>query len=178
MNTLDQKIDHLPTAPGVYLTVLAVAAGLTIRSIVRNLRGPHRPSAVGVLPTRAALRVCVTELEALNREQNERSWRLADDIGEEGAVTRWQVWAREWEQRVEDLSDRCRLDAGHPDPGVLEFGGLDEIARARDMVLALHRYYAAQVNRFAGEQAKLAKAAADALREARAALARPPPERR
>ncbi len=161
----------------IYLTVIAVAAGLTIRSIVGNLRGPHRPAAVGVLPTRAALRVCVTELEALNREQNERAWRLADEMGERDAVARWQVWAREWEQRVEDLSDRCRLDADHPDPRELGFGGLDEIARARDAVLQLHRYYAAQVNRFAGEEAKLASSAADALREARAALARPPERR-
>ncbi len=161
----------------VYLAVVAIAAGLTIRSVVRNLRGPHRPAAVGLLPTRAALRVCVTELEALNREQNERSLRLADEMGAEGAVTRWQVWAREWEQRVEDLSDRCRLDADRPDPRVQGFGGVDEIAAARDAVLALHRYYAAQVNRFASEEGKLAKAAADALREARAALARPPGRR-
>ncbi len=158
----------------VYLTVLAITAGLTIASIVRNLRGPHRPDEVGALPTRAALRVCVNELEALNREQNERSWRLADEMGEEGAVNRWQVWAREWEQRVEDLSDRCRLGAEHPDPGELGFRGMDELAAARDAVLSLHRHYSAQVNRFAGEEARLAKAAADALREARAALARPP----
>ncbi len=161
----------------VYLTVLAVSAGLTLTSIVRNLRGPNRPDTAGVLPTRAALRVCVNELEALNHEQNERSWRLADEMGEEGAVHRWQVWAREWEQRVADLSDRCRLDAEHPDPIVLGFRGVDEIAAARDAVLALHRYYSAQVNRFAGDEARLAKAAADALREARSALARPPERR-
>lgn len=157
---------------GVYLTVIALALGLTIRSIVKNLQGPHRPAAVGALPTRAALRVCVTELEALNKEQSERAWRLADEAGEGDAVAHWQVWSREWEQRVEDLADRCRLDADEPDPQ--GFGGRRELARARDAVLALHRGYTVQVNRFAAEQARLAVSADAALHEARAALARPP----
>jgi hypothetical protein len=159
----------------VYLTVVGVAVGLTIRSVVKHLRGPHRPAAQGVLPTRAALRVCVTELEGLHREQNERAWRLGADIGEEDAVARWRTWSREWEQRVDDLADRCRLDAEDPDPQA--FGGRKELSRAREAVLALHRAYAAQVNRFAQEDARLAHAAAQALHEARAALARPPSRR-
>ncbi len=159
----------------VYLTVIAVASGLTIRSIVKNLRGPHRPAEVGMLPTRAALRVCVTELEALHREQNERAWRLGVEVGEKDAVAHWQIWSREWEQRVEDFADRCRLDADEPDPQ--GFGGRAELARARDAVRALHRAYGLQVNRFAADQDRLAAAAAEALRGARAALARPPERR-
>ncbi len=155
----------------LYLLVVAAAVGLTIRSIVKNLRAPPRPSAVGVLPTRAALRVCVNELEALHREQSDRAWRLGDELAEGEAVERWQVWAREWEQRVDDLAERCRLDASDPDPQ--GFGGREELARARQAVLAVHRAYAAQVNRFAKEEASLARSAAGALREARAALARP-----
>jgi len=156
----------------VYLLVVGVSVGLAVRSIVKNLRAPHRPAAVGVLPTRAAIRVCVNELEALHREQNARAWRLADEIAEGETVERWQAWARDWEQRVDDLADRCRLDASDPDPQ--GFGGRLELARARDAVLALHRAYAAQVNRFAQEEADLARAASDALEAARAALARPP----
>ena len=91
-----------------------LALAVVVTSVVRNLRGPHRPPATGALPTRAALRVCVTELEALHAEQNERAWRLADEIGEGDAIERWEVWAREWEQRVDDLADRCRLDAANP----------------------------------------------------------------
>jgi len=159
----------------VYLVVVGVSVGVTIRSIVKNLKGPHRPVAAGVLPTRAALRVCVNELEGLHREQNDRAWRLGADVGEGDAVERWQVWAREWEQRVADLADRCRLDAGDPDPQ--GFGGRTELGRARDAVLALHRSYAAQVNRFAQEEAGLARQADRTLREARAALARPPARR-
>ena len=156
----------------VYLVVVAVSAGLAIRSIVKNLRAPHRPAAVGVLPTRAAMRVCVNELEALHREQNERAWRLGDEIAEGEPVDRWQKWSRDWEQRVDDLADRCRLDASDPDPQ--GFGGRVELAHARDAVLALHRVYAAQVTRFAQQDAELARAAADALEAARAALAHPP----
>ncbi len=156
----------------VYLLVVGVSVGLAVRSIVQNLRAPHRPAAVGVLPTRAALRVCVNELEALHREQNARSWRLADEISEGESVDRWQAWAHDWEQRVDDLADRCRLDATDPDPQ--GFGGRAELARARDAVLALHRAYASQVARFAQQEAELARAASDALEGARAALARPP----
>jgi hypothetical protein len=156
----------------VYLLVVGVSVGLAVRSIVKNLRAPHRPAAVGVLPTRAAIRVCVTELEALHREQSERAWRLGDEIAEAEPLDRWQAWSRDWEQRVDDLSDRCRLDANDPDPQ--GFGGRAELAKARDAVLAVHRAYAAQVNRFAREEADLARTAADALDAARSALARPP----
>lgn len=159
----------------VYLLVVGIAVGLTIRSVVKNLRGPHRPAAVGALPTRAALRVCVTELEALQEEQNARAWRLADSVGEDGAIPRWRAWSQDWEQRLDDLGDRCRLDANDPDPQ--GFGGRKELARARDAVLELHRAYAAQVNRFAQDQAKLAQAATAALDEAREAASRPPEHR-
>lgn len=159
----------------VYLVVVFGSVGLTIRSIVKNLTGPHRPAAAGTLPTRAAMRVCVTELEGLHREQNDRAWKLGAEIGEADAVERWQVWAREWEQRMADLADRCRLDADDPDPQ--GFGGRAELARARRAALALHRAYAAQVNRFSQEEARLAREAEQALREAREALARPPGKR-
>ncbi len=155
-----------------YFVILALALGVALTSIVRHLRGPHRPSVTGALPTRAAMRVCVTELEALHREQNLRSWRLGEEIGEEGAVQRWEIWARDWEQRVDDLADRCRLDAKEPDPQ--GFGGREELARAREAVLALHRGYRAQVNRFAQEEADRAKRVNEALEQAREASTRPP----
>lgn len=159
----------------IYLLVVGVSSGLAIRSIVKNLRGPSQTVAAGTLPTRAALRVCVVELEALHKEQNDRAWRVGTEAGEGDAVHRWQVWSREWEQRVRDLAERCRLDAGDPDPQ--GFGGREELARARDAVLAVHRGYTAQVNRFAQQEVGLARAATAALQEARAALARPPERR-
>ena len=158
----------------VYLAVVTIAVGLTIRSVVQNLRGPHRTSVVRALPTRATLRVCVTELEALHREQNERAWRLGSEVGESDAVARWQSWARDWEQRLDDLGDRCHLEAGGQEA---EYAGRAELAAARNAVRAVHRAYTAQVNRFAREEANLARAAAAALAEARAAAARPPERR-
>jgi hypothetical protein len=154
----------------IYLTVVAVAVGLTIRSVVKNLRGHHRPPTA-TLPTRAALRVCVTDLEALQREQNERAWRLGDELGDKAdAISRWQAWSREWEQRMDDLADRCRLDADE-DPARL--GGLRALADARDAILALHRAYGMQVNRFAQEDAALAAQVAEALERARGVVNRP-----
>ncbi len=159
----------------LYFALIVVASTLVVRSVVRNLRGPHRPPATGALPTRAALRVCVTELEALHQEQNERAWMLGQHIGERGAIEHWEIWAREWEQRVDDLADRCRLEASDPDPQ--GFGGRRELARARAAVLELHRAYRAQVNRFAQEDADLARNATAALLDAREALAHPPERR-
>lgn len=153
----------------VYLTVVAVAIGLTVRSVVKSLRGPPRPSVT--LPTRAAVRVCLTELEGLNKEQNERAWRLGAELAEGGdAVRRWQVWSREWEQQLDDLSSRCRLDTDDRGPGA--FPGRPELAAARDAVLRVHRGYTLQVNRFAQEQAALARDAAEALQAAQSAVSR------
>ncbi len=151
----------------IYLTVVAVAVALTIRSIVTSLRGPPRPSAT--LPTRAAVRVCLTELEALHKEQNERAWRLSSELADgAGAVRRWQAWSHDWEQRLDDLSGRCRLDADDREP--TGFAGRKELAEARDAVRRVHRAYALQVNRFAQDEANLARGAAEALRAAHAAV--------
>ncbi len=89
-------------------------------------------------------------------------------------MTRWRAWAIEWEQRVKDLADRCHLD-GDADPQA--YPGRKELAAARDRVLAVHRAYSMQVNRFAQEQANLVEGAASALREARRAVWRPPERR-
>jgi hypothetical protein len=150
----------------VYLAVVAVAVVLTIRSVVKSLRGPPRPSAT--LPSRAAVRVCLVELEGLNREQNERAWKLGSDQAEgSDPVRRWQVWSREWEERLDDLSSRCRLDTEGEG-----FPGRGELASARDAVLRVHRGYTLQVNRFAQEQATLSREAAESLHAAQAAIDR------
>ncbi len=155
-----------------YFAAIVLGLVILLSSVVKHLRGPHRPPYTGALPTRATLRVCVTELEALQREQNARAWKLADGIGTEDAVPRFEAWARDWEQRIDDLSDRCRLDASDPDPQ--GFGGRAELARARDAVLALHRAYRQQVNRVAQEDERLARDAGEALEKAHDALQRSP----
>jgi hypothetical protein len=153
-----------------WFLAVAISVGVVVANVIRHLSGPHRPAATGALPTRASIRVCVKELEGLNREQNERAWRLGAEVGEEGALAAFDAWSREWEQRVEDLADRCRLDATPPDPQ--GFGGRAQLDQARDDVLALHRAYRAQATRFAQEEAELARKAARSLEAAQQAVVR------
>ncbi|HTP26967.1 MAG TPA: hypothetical protein VMK12_15100 [Anaeromyxobacteraceae bacterium] len=147
-----------------YFFVLLAGIGLFSLSIVRNLRGPRRPPREeGPLPTRAALRVCFADLENLYREQNARAWGLGTEFDGPDSLSRWNTWAREWERKVDDLADRCRLDGASGEDAAAR----SELAAARDALLALHRAYATQVNRFAQEQGELAQGAAEALAHAR-----------
>jgi hypothetical protein len=154
-----------------YLLAIALAIGVMIFSIGKNLTGNRSPGR-GALPTRAVARVCAEELDALYLELNQRAWKLGGEVGGGDAIARFNLWSEGWEQRLEDLGDRCRLDISTGDPG--EFNGREELAQARDAVLALHRAYRAQVNRFAGEQAELARSAAAAIELARQRAGRQP----
>ena len=150
----------------VYFAAVLLGIGLFAGSVMRNLKGPERPRSAGPLPTRAALRVCMADLDALYREQNQRAWALGTELEDLDPVGAWVAWSRTWELRLDDLSDRCRLDQEGEDDG----GARAELAGARDALLALHRVYAAQVNRFALEKGDLARAAAEALAHARVAV--------
>jgi hypothetical protein len=153
----------------VYFAIALTGVGLMATSVARSLRGPPRPErAPGALPTRAALRVCLSDLEILYREQNQRAWALGTEFEGPDPLGTWRAWARGWEERVDDLSDRCRLDAG----GGEDAAARAELAAARDALRALHRVYTAQVNRFAQEEGDLANAAAEALAHAREAVGR------
>ena len=151
----------------VYFAVALLGIGLTIASVAGHLRGPRRPTPAAALPTRAALRLCLVDLEALYREQNQRAWALGTEFEGPDPLATWSAWARKWEAQVEDLSERCRLDAPDRGEGYRERA---EMAGARDAMRALHRAYQAQVNRFAQEEGNLAKAAAEALAHAREAV--------
>jgi len=150
-----------------YFAAAFIGIGTLVFNVARNLRGPTRPQPAGALPTRAALRLCLTDLEGLYREQNHRAWALGAEFEGPDPLATWNVWARAWERRVEDLADRCRLDASDKGEGYQE---RTELAAARDAMLALHRAYQAQVNRFAREEGDLANAAAEALAHARRAV--------
>jgi hypothetical protein len=154
----------------IYFIVILLPIGLVVTSVVRHLRSPPRPGGAVTLPTREAARVCAQELEALHASQNRRAWALGQEIGRPDAVARFLEWSQDFERRLEDLSDRCHLDGGEPERG---FRGRAELAQARDAVLAVHRAYRAQANRFAQEEADLALAAADALAVAKDAARQP-----
>ncbi len=152
-----------------YFAVALVGIGLMATSITRSLRGPARaPRPAGALPTRAALRVCLVDLEGLHAEQNGRAWALAQGLEARDPLGSWAAWSREWERRVDDLSDRCGLDTAAGEDAQAR----GELAAARDAVLALHRAYTAQVNRFAQEQGDLLQAVAEAMAHAREAVDR------
>ncbi len=142
-----------------YFVVILVPIALVITSVVRHLRTPYRASEADAL--RPSLRVCVQELELLQREQNKRAWALGEEMGRPDALQRFLLWSQDFERRVGDLGARCHLEGGDG------FRGRAELARARDAVLELHRAYRAQANRFAQEEADLAVAAAAALASAK-----------
>jgi hypothetical protein len=151
----------------VYFAATLLGVGIMVFSVARHLRGPPRPAPSRELPTRAALRLCLGDLESLYREQNQRAWALGAEFEGKDPLGTWNAWARKWERQVEDLGDRCGLDAAGKGEGYRE---RTELAAARDAVLALHRAYQAQVNRFAQEEGDLANAAAEALAHAREAV--------
>lgn len=152
----------------LYFAAIAVAVGFFAVSVVKTLRGRTRgspPAATSALPTRATLRVCMDELDQLYQEQNQRAWAMGTRFEGASPLAAWRDWAPRWEERVADLSDRCRLDVTRGDWGEQRA----EMAAARDAMLALHRAYTAQVNRFADEHGDLARAAAEAMTHARKA---------
>jgi len=153
----------------LYFAVALGGSALFAGSVARHLRGAPRPAASGALPTRAALRLCMGDLDDLYREQNQRAWALGVEFEGRDPLGTWNRWAQVWERKVDDLADRCRLDASDKGEGQRE---RTELAAARDALKALHRAYQAQVNRFAQEEGDLAQAAAEAFAHAREAVER------
>jgi hypothetical protein len=153
----------------LYFGCVLFGVGLVIVSVARQLRGPERGAPGAAPPTRAALRVCLVDLEALSNEQHRRAWALGGELEREQPFEDWNEWSRGWERRVDDLSERCALDADDRDaPGL---AARTEMAAARDAMRALHRAYSLHLNRFAAEQGDLVRGAAEALAHARIAVA-------
>ena len=154
-----------------YFGVIAVVGTFFLTSVVRDLRGrPRQAAPAGAIPTRAALRGCLADLEGLYREQNQRAWALGTEFEGPDPLATWTGWAPRWLEQVEDLADRCRLDVATRGEEFLE--ERTEMAAARDAMMALHRVYNAQVLRFANEEGDLARAAAEAMAHARNAVRR------
>jgi hypothetical protein len=153
----------------LYFAVVLFGIGLMAVSVGRNVLGtPGSYEARGRLPSRAELRSCLVDLELLLQEQNQRGLTLAVGASARDPIEAWNTWSRDWEKRLGALQDRCALSAvAGPDAKLR-----GELALARDSVLALHRAYSEQLNRFAEEQAEHANAAAQALARAREQMAR------
>jgi hypothetical protein len=166
----DPKLRPYRTAAWIlYFSTIAVAVGFFVVSVVRTLRGRARrapPVATSAIPTRATLRVCMDDLDGLYVEQNQRAWSMGSHFEGAAPLATWRDWSPRWEERVEDLSDRCRLDVAKGEWAAERA----EMAAARDAMLALHRAYTAQVNRFADEHGDLARGAAETMAHAREAV--------
>lgn len=152
----------------IYFVAVLLGIGIVVVSVARNLYGGGHHATSGPPRTRAALRVCLTELESLFREQNQHAWGLAAEMEHPAPFQRWSEWAAGWETRVTDLSDRCGLDV--QDAREAGLNERTEMAAARDAMLALHRAYAIEVTRFAADHGDLVQAAAEALAHARVAV--------
>jgi hypothetical protein len=167
--TRDPRLRPYRTAAWVfYFAAIAIAVGFFLVSVVRTLGGRSRrspPAATSALPTRATLRVCMDDLEALYAEQNQRAWAMGTHFEGTSPLATWRDWAPRWEERVQDLSDRCRLDVAKGEWAAQRA----DMAAARDAMMALHRAYTAQLNRFGEEHGDLARAAAESMRHAREA---------
>ena len=165
----DPKLRPYRTVAWVaYFAAIGIAVGFFVVSAVKTLRGnPRRREAVAssAIPTRATLRVCIDDLDALYTEQNQRAWAMGSRFEGSRPLATWRDWAPRWDDRVEDLSERCRLDVAKGEWAVERA----EMAAARDAMIALHRAYTAQVNRFADEHGDLARAAAETMAHAREA---------
>jgi hypothetical protein len=150
----------------LYIGIILVMVSLTVVSVARTLRGTVHPRpSEGPLPTRAALRVCFSDLEILYQDQNRHAWVLAADLDGKDPLAAWSSWSHRWESKLDDLSERCRLDSlADGEEGVTQRA---ELAEARDAVLLLHRSYNGFVNRFADQYRDLVRSTADALARAR-----------
>jgi hypothetical protein len=155
----------------IYFAAIVLGVGIVVVSVAKQLRGPARRGPPAPPPTRAALRLCLADLEDLFREQNQRAWRLAADLERPAPFRTWQDWAQDWAARLDDLSDRCGLDAD--DPKQDGYAERSELAASRDALKALHRAYGQHVARFAADHGELVQAAAESLAHARIAVSRP-----
>ena len=158
----------------IYLTVVALAVGVTVRSVVRNLRGPPRPSVRAADPGRAprlrhraggAPPRAERARLAARRTRGRRATRCC--AGRRGRASGSSGSTTSPTAAGSTRTSRTRRASA---------GGRSWRA-ARDAVLRLHRAYAAQVNRFAQEEANLARGAAAALRRRRTSRWRVRPSR-
>lgn len=156
----------------LYIGTISLVVLLMVVSIARTLRGTVRPRpSEGPLPTRTALRVCVADLDLLYQDQNRHAWALGADLEGADPLKAWSAWSQRWEKRIDDLSDRCRLD--HLTEGEEGVAERSELASARDAVKTLHHAYSGFISRFADQNRELTRAAAEALARARQAVSGP-----
>jgi len=137
----------------LYGAVCLVLFALILRSVVGDLYGRRAPD-----PARQAPTACLEDVERLYGQISARAVQPAPGGLEGGALTReWDAWSRGWEDELDRVSQRCRLDG---EPGSRALGdaldGIEEIRR--------------RLSRSGADAAEEARRVKDALVQARREL--------
>ena len=90
-----------------YGAVCAVLFVQLIRSVVGDLYGHRREATAQQNPT-----ACLDDVERLYAQISARAVQPAPGGLEGGALAReWDAWSRRWEDEVDAVSSRCKLDS-------------------------------------------------------------------
>src|SRR2546430_14342978 len=90
-----------------YGAVCAVLFLQLIRSVVGDLYGHRREATAQQNPT-----ACLDDVERLYAQISARAVQPAPGGLEGGALAReWDAWSRRWEDDLDSVSQRCRLDS-------------------------------------------------------------------
>ena len=135
--------------------VCAVLFFLLLRSVASDLYGHSPPEVPQASPT-----ACLEDVDRLYAQLSARAVQPAPGGLESGALAReWDLWPRRWEDEVERVSARCRLDSDS-DPA------RRQIAAAVDALEELRR----DLSRSGESASAEARQVKDALAQARKIL--------
>jgi hypothetical protein len=137
----------------LYGAVCMLLFAQILRSVVGDLYGRRTPDPAGQTPT-----ACLEDVERLYGQISARAVQPAPGGLEGGALTReWDAWSRRWEDELDRVSQRCRLEG---EPGSRPLGealdGIEEIRR--------------RLSRSGADAAEEARRVKDALAQARREL--------
>jgi hypothetical protein len=139
-------------AHGLVCTVVFVQL---VRSVVGDLYGRKRDGVA-----RESAMACLDDVEQLYGELSARAVQPAPRGLESGALSReWDAWSRRWEDDIEGVSERCRLESSS-DPSSRH------LAEALDGIEELRR----RLSRSGEDASADARKVKEALAEARKAL--------
>jgi hypothetical protein len=92
----------------LYGAVCAFLFVQILRSVIGDLYGRRSPEAPLQTPT-----ACLEDVERLFGQISSRAVQPAPGGLEGGALVReWDEWSRRWEDELDRVSQRCRLDSG------------------------------------------------------------------
>jgi hypothetical protein len=117
---------------------------------------------------RVTLAWCMSQLDALFLEQNERlDATLASQPARRSSVE-WEDWSPQWRERLLQVGARCRLSRGDAE-------GSRKLKAVYDRLLELHRHYTTLAVQFSKEIGPYSDTLHQALEKARESVSHPAP---